>query len=126
MRASSSTSRILIRLLKVPGEGQPVSMFGAAELRRDEREQLRAQARLLLRAAVGVEGRVVVPPVDVAPDAVADGAADEHVAQEVPAPRGARKAYGRSQAVDAEAQERSVLPVLVSHDRSERPGADGV
>ena len=52
----------------------------------------------------GFEGRVVVPPVDVAPDAVADGAADEHVAQEVPAPREARKAHGRSQAVDAEAQ----------------------
>src|SRR4051794_3333732 len=64
-------------------------------------------------------------PVDVTTDAVADGAADERVREEMVAPRVARDAHRRRQAVCAEAGERAVV-VFLGDDTRQRPSRDGV
>jgi hypothetical protein len=64
-------------------------------------------------------------PVHVATDAVADGAPDQHVTEEVVAPREARDADRRGEPVSAELDE-AAMPVFVRDDGCERPCASRV
>src|ERR1044072_6935512 len=114
--------------LETPPEGQTVLALCAAEARRDERHEFGARrlsspfrfACLTDTGAGSVERRVVVLFVDVAADAVADGAANEHVREEVLARRVARHAHGRGEAV-CDDLHRAPVVILVGDDGGERP-----
>ena len=63
--------------------------------------------------------------INVATDAVTDGAADQHVGEKMVAPGVARDADGGGKTVSTDLDERMAL-VFVSHNGGKRPRADGV
>src|ERR1051326_9150240 len=93
-----------------------------AVARRDDGEVFRAHDRAdAVRASVEVG--VVMLHVNEAARAVADGAADQNVGEEVWAARVARQPHRGGEAVSPEAHQPAGAPVLVRDDGRERPRA---